>query len=339
MKLIFLGFFFLLFIGIFCIAANAAEIPPVDKQIILGPIDGYHRYYIHIYNVDDIAKVKVNGQLIATMSLRQDSGWIEITGYLLEGDNTIELTDENGPEAGWAYGFDLKRDDSIIWSDSCGTPGSPGCDYNDLTRGLVYRNIITLKLVTISPTHIDKEITLGPYDGYHRYYIQMYKDLDDTEKVKVNGQLVATMSFRQDSGWIEITGFLLEGDNTIELTDENGPEGGWSYLFELKQNDSIIWSDSCGTPGSFGCRDDDITRGLVYRALLTLKLIPFSSTAPAPAQTANTVPTQILKQTPISTTAQKAQSTNSVQKLQGVFLLIIGAFILIWLFKKLKTTK
>jgi hypothetical protein len=273
------------------------------------------------------------------MNFENDSGWIEITGYLLDGDNTIELTDENGPENGWAYGFDLKRDDSIIWSDSCGKAGSYGCEYGNLMRGLVYRNIITLKLVMVSPTHIDKKITLGPYDGYHRYYIHMYKDPDDTEKVKVNEQLVATMSFRQDSGWIEITGYLLEGDNTIELTDENGPEGGWSYVFELKQNDSLIWSDSCGTPGSFGCRDDDITRGLVYRALLTLKLIPFSSTASALAQTANPVPNQILTQTPISTPAQKAQSTNSVQKLLGDFLLIIGAFILVWLLKKLKTPK
>jgi hypothetical protein len=281
--------------------------------------------------------VKVNGQLIATMSFENDSGWIEITEYLLEGDNTIELTDENGIENGWAYGFDLKRDDSIIWSDSCGMAGSVGCEYGDMTRGLVYRNIIKLKLVTVSPTRIDTKVTLGPYDGYHRYYIHMSKDLDDAEKVKVNGRLIATMSFKQDSGWIEITRYLLEGDNTIELTNENGPDGVWAYVFELKQNDSIIWSDSCETPGSPGCRDDDITKGLVYRAI-TLKLIP-SSTTPAHAPTAKPASTQILTQTPISTPAQKPQSTNSVQKLPGVFLLIIGAFIIFWLFKKLKTPK
>lgn len=337
----FSGIFVILFISIICIAATAAEIPPVDKQIILGPIEGYHKYYIQIYNVDDIAKVKVNGQLIAAMSSGNDSGWIEITGYLSEGDNTIELTGENGNEGGWAYGFDLKRDDSMIWSDSCGMAGSVGCNYDDLTRGLVYRNIIMLKLVTVSPTHIEKKITLGPYDGYHRYYIRMYKDTDDTSKVKVNRQLVATMSFKQDSGWIEITGYLLEGDNTIELTDENGNEG-WAYGFELKKDDSVIWNDSCGTPDSLGCRDDDITRGLIYRALITLKIIPVSSTpASALAQAANPAPTQILMQTPfsISTPTQKAQSTNSVQTLSGVFLLIIGAFILLWLFKKLKTLR
>jgi hypothetical protein len=336
----FSGIFFIFIIGIFCIAATAAEIPPIDKQIIIGPIEGYHRYYIHTYNVDDIAMVKVNGQVIATIGLKQDSGLIEITGYLLEGDNTIELTGENGPEGGWAYGFDLKRDNSIIWSDSCGMADSLGCEYNDITRGLVYRNIITLKLVTVSPTHIDTKIKLGPYYGYHRYYIRMYKDLDDTSKVKVNGQLVATMSFRQDSGWIEITRYLSEDDNIIELTDENVPGSGWAYGFELKQNDSNIWNDSCGTPGSPGCKDDDITAGLVYRALITLKLIPFSSaSAPALAPTANPAPPQILSQKPISTPAQKAHSSNSVQKLSEVFLLITGAFLLLWLFKKFKTPK
>lgn len=339
MRLFFPVICFVSLIMITNIAANSVEIPSVDKQIILGPIEGYHKYYIHIYNVDDIAKMKLNGQLIATINFENDSRWIEITKYLLEGDNTIELTEENGPD-GWAYGFDLKRDESIIWSDSCGMAGSDGCEYGDLTRGLVYRNIITLKLEEISPTPIDKQITLGPYDGRHRYYIRMYKDADDTAKMKINGQLITTMSFNQDSGWIEITKYLLEGDNTIELTDENGPQSVWAYGFELKQNDSILWSDSCGTPGSIGCKDDDLTSGLVYRAIISLKMIPVSSTAAPPeALTVNPAPTQILSQTPVSTPVQKVQSTNSVQKLSGLFLLIFGIFILLRFLKKLKNPK
>jgi hypothetical protein len=340
MRLFYSGICVIFFIGIISNAATAAEIPPVDRQTIIGPIEGYHKYYIHIYNADDLAKVKVNGQLMETFIPGQDSGWIEITGYLREGNNTFELTDENRPESGWAYGFDLKQDDSIIWSDSCGNAGSEGCEYNDRTPGLVYRNILTLKLVTVSPPHFDTEITLGPYDGYHRYYIHMHKDADDIEKIRVNREIVATMVFKQDSGWIEITQYLLEGGNTIELTYDNGPEDGWSYVFELKQNDSIIWSESCGTPGSYGCRNNDITKGLVYRAVITLKLIPFSPTpAPALAQTANPVPAQILTQTPISTPAQEAQFTNYVLKFPGVFLIIIGTFILLWEFKKKKTSK
>jgi hypothetical protein len=340
-KPIFSWIFCVFFICFICIATTAAEIPPIDKQITIGPIEGYHRYYIHIYNVDDNAKVKVNGQLIKTMSFEQDSGWIEITAYLIEGDNTIELTDENGPESGWAYGFELKRDDSNIWSDSCGIAGSIGCEYNDITRGLVYRKIITLKLATVSPTFIDKKIALGPYDSYQRFYIRMHKDLDDNAKVRVNGQPVATMSFRQDSGWIEITAYLIEGDNTIELTYENAPESGWAYGFELKRNDSIIWDDSCGIIGSIGCKDDDATKGLVYRNIIMLNQTAFSSTpVPELALTAKPALKQIPAKTPISTPAPEAQSTNLVQKIMGVLFIAISAYILLkWLAKILNTPK
>lgn len=275
-----------------------------------------------------------------TIGFGEDSGWIEITGNLTRGDNIIEFTNENGHEGEWAYGFELKRDDSIIWSDSCGTAGSLGCNYNDLTRGLVYRNIITLKLETVSPTLIDKKITLGPYDRYSRYYIHMYKDANDIAKMKINGKLITTMSFRQDSGWIDITGYLNEDDNTIELTDENGPEGGWAYGFEFKQNDSIIWSDSCGIPGSPGCKDNDISRGLVYRNLITLKLIPIPlTTSPVLTPTAITLPAQMPAQTPISVPSQKAQVMTSFQKLSGVLAVIISILLLLWFLNKLRTPK
>ncbi|MCX9084615.1 MAG: hypothetical protein OIN87_07460 [Candidatus Methanoperedens sp.] len=321
-------------IGAACITAIAAEIPYFDKQITIGPIEGYHRYYVHIYNADDIAKVKVNGHTVATIGLDQDSGWIEITEHLFEGDNTIELTDENGIGNGWAYGFDLRRDESIIWSDSCGNAGSAGCEYNDLTGGLVYRNTMTLKLAGVSSGKIEKKITLGPYSDHHRYYIHMYKHPDDIEKVKVNGKLIATLSFRQDSGWIDITEDLSESENTIELTNEYGPDGEFAYIFELKQNDSIIWSDSCGTTGSSGCKDEDITRGVVYRSIM-LKLIP-PITEPTISTPANNE--QILINKPISTPLQESPLMNSGQKI-GLFLIISGSFVMLWLFKKIKSPK
>jgi hypothetical protein len=334
-KSIFSMVFSVFFMFSICIVATAAEIP-IDRQITIGPIEGYHRYYIHIYNVDDDAKAKVNGKLIATMSFGQDSGWIDINSYLLEGDNTIELTGENGPESGWAYGFDLKRDDSIIWSDSCGSAGSNGCEYSDTTKGLVYRKILTLKLVTVTKTLIDKKIELGPYDVLNRYYIRLQKDAYDDAKAKVNGQLIAAMSFGQDSGWIEITKYLLEGNNTIEFTDENGPESGWAYGFDLKRDDSIIWSDSCGTVGSIGCKDDDISRGLVYRSIIMLKLEALSSTpAPSLTSTEESTLTQIPDQMPISTPASKAQSMDLVQKIAGVFLFGTAVFLLLKLLNRI----
>lgn len=165
---------------------STAEIPPIDEKTLLGPYDGYHKYYIHIYNVDDVAKATVNGNFIRSISYQQDSGWVEITNYLLDGDNIIELTIENDPGgfAGnfWTYGFELRQDDSnVIWRDSCGTVAigggtSEGCR-NDQTRGLVYRNLITLKLGAM--LSVKKEAS--PYS------IRQYQTTTVTVQIKNSG--------------------------------------------------------------------------------------------------------------------------------------------------------
>lgn len=148
-----LGFVLVFLIGLSSIISSAVEMPPIDIKTNLGPYDGNHKYYIHLFNVDDIEKVTVNGNLIMTIRYSQDSGWVDISNYLIDGENTIELIDENNPgeQTGnyWTYGFELRQDDSnIIWREQCGNVGSPsiGCKGNDRTGGLVYRNIITLKL-------------------------------------------------------------------------------------------------------------------------------------------------------------------------------------------------
>lgn len=128
---------------IFLISTSIAAAIPIDKQETLGIYEGVHKYYIHIYNVDDIAKASVNGNLIAQTNYYQDAGWIEITGYLKNGANTIEFTNEN-TVGGWTYRFEIRQDDSnVIWMNACGTVGTVGCMNNDGTVGLVYRNIIT----------------------------------------------------------------------------------------------------------------------------------------------------------------------------------------------------
>lgn len=116
----------------------------IDKTGTLGPYDKGHRYYIHVYNVDDVAKAIVNGNKVAQVNYPQGDKWVEITNYLKDGSNTIELTDENG-YSGWTYGFEISQDNSnIILTDSCGIVGHMGCMNNDVTNGFVYRNIITL---------------------------------------------------------------------------------------------------------------------------------------------------------------------------------------------------
>jgi murein DD-endopeptidase MepM/ murein hydrolase activator NlpD len=134
------------------LGTSIAAAIPIDKTKTLGPYDSNHRYYIHIYNVDDIAKASVNGNIIVQTNYYQDSGWVDVTGYIVNGVNTIKLTNEN-TVGGWTYGFEIRQDNSnIIWQEFCGAVGSTGCMNNDGTQGIVYQNIITLTISTGIPS-------------------------------------------------------------------------------------------------------------------------------------------------------------------------------------------
>lgn len=138
-KIFLVGAIFLLTAGI----ALAATVP-IEKTEKLGPYNQGHRYYIRLYNVDDVAKAYVNDKLVLTENFLQDSGWVEITDNMDKGKNIIEFDTEN-IIVGWTYGYEIRQDDSnIIFQDECGTVGISGCFNNDLTKGLVYHNIITI---------------------------------------------------------------------------------------------------------------------------------------------------------------------------------------------------
>lgn len=120
----------------------------------LGPYEIGHRYYVNIYNVDDVSQVTVNGRVISTISYMQQSGIIDITDILTTGDNTIEFTTQNN-QGGYAYGFKIMQDNALIWSDSCGKVGNfltrVGCNNNDGTTGIVYDNVISLTVRNPNP--------------------------------------------------------------------------------------------------------------------------------------------------------------------------------------------
>ncbi len=147
-KIFLVGAIFLLTAGI-----AVATTVPIEKTEKLGPYNQGHKYYIRIYNVDDIAKAYVNGELVRQETFLQDSGWVEITDNMSTGSNTIEFDTEN-VVVGWTYGYEIRQDDSnIIFRDECGIVDSYGCFNNDPTRGTVYHNVIT---ITGSGVHTPK---------------------------------------------------------------------------------------------------------------------------------------------------------------------------------------
>lgn len=47
---------------------------------------------------------------------------------------------------------------------------------------------------------------------------------------------------------------LHKGDNEIEFKVKNHREG-YTYSFELKENDKVTWKKDCGQVGRKGCSD------------------------------------------------------------------------------------
>lgn len=160
---------------------------PIEEKKELGVYDGIHKYYIHIYNVDDIIKVYINGNLITTISdytsSFPDSGWIDVTNFLFNGDNIIEFTVENGPGY-WTYGFELRQDlSNIIWGDSCGIAGDHGCRDGDKTGGMVFRKMITLKLNKFQNREISETIlpTISSTPSISNASVNLYGEKTDVE--------------------------------------------------------------------------------------------------------------------------------------------------------------
>ena len=199
----------------------------IDRKTNLGPYDGNHKYYIHIFNVDDTAKAIINGNLIKTVNYREDSGWVEITNYLSNGENTIEFNLENGPQY-WTYGFELKQDGSnIIWNDSCGNNAvnpSTGCKNYDQTSGLVYRNIITLLKVDstsiYTPTYTPQPTTTPDTSPPSISLSKQIVDFNDNGQLE-EGEKLDIIYGANDENGVKSIKVLLDG-TLIDLRNVQG---------------------------------------------------------------------------------------------------------------------
>jgi len=124
-----------------------------DTNPYLGPypLSFSDKYYLRIYNIDDIGKAYVNEMLVSSVVFGQENV-VDITNVLHLGDNWINLTVINLWE-GWTYGFEIIHDDGTlgacktIWKDECGTAGVCGCNDNEQTGyKIVYDQRILLEL-------------------------------------------------------------------------------------------------------------------------------------------------------------------------------------------------
>jgi len=97
---------------------------------------------VDLFNVDDVERVKLNGQTVG-QALYQGSNSVDLTSQLRTGSNTLEIEVEN-TLLGWAYGYKITADGSIVLENSCGQAGTWGCKGNDSTLGIVLKRTYTV---------------------------------------------------------------------------------------------------------------------------------------------------------------------------------------------------
>ncbi|WP_293905788.1 PEPxxWA-CTERM sorting domain-containing protein, partial [Phenylobacterium sp.] len=76
-------------------------------------------------------------------------------------------------------------------------------------------------------------------------------------------QLMLQARLGEDTGFVDISKFIRPGLNNITFTDFNAG-GVWTYGFDLKADGVTIDAGVCGVVGVSGCRDNDMTVGLVF---------------------------------------------------------------------------
>jgi tetratricopeptide (TPR) repeat protein len=99
---------------------------------------------IRLYNTDDISTATVNGRIVAKTKYAEDSGFIDLTKFLKNGENIIQLTTVNLQIGGWTYGYQIKKNNYVVWEAQDGVRGEWGAQNNDSKTGIVFDKKITV---------------------------------------------------------------------------------------------------------------------------------------------------------------------------------------------------
>jgi hypothetical protein len=87
------------------------------------------RYFVRLFNCDDSCWVNVNDGFAAATGFAQDTGWFDLTEALEDVVNKILFGVKNESK-GIAYGFQVRRDETVSFEQICGNAGKFGCERN-----------------------------------------------------------------------------------------------------------------------------------------------------------------------------------------------------------------
>jgi hypothetical protein len=106
--------------------AEKASTVPSQKSKPPQPKD---RYAIRIFNCDDAGRALLNGRIVADVGFGDDSGWIDVTEQLEPGINNVRFQVIN-KEGAITYGFQVRKNSSIAFTQECGIHHRIGCEDN-----------------------------------------------------------------------------------------------------------------------------------------------------------------------------------------------------------------
>lgn len=112
-------------------AAQSGRNRPVDAAP--ATLRGPDRYYIRVTGCDDGGRAYLNKTQVVDVGFGEDSRWLDITDDLTKKDNKIKFEVVNKTGA-ITYLFQVRKNSTLIYNQSCGTAGVVGCEDNRAFR-------------------------------------------------------------------------------------------------------------------------------------------------------------------------------------------------------------
>ena len=87
------------------------------------------RYYIRVSSCDDGGRAYLNGVQVVDVGFADDSNWLDITQDLTKKKNEVKFQVINKTGA-ITYRFLVRRNNEIVYDQTCGTVAVVGCEDN-----------------------------------------------------------------------------------------------------------------------------------------------------------------------------------------------------------------
>ena len=223
----------------------SSDLPTPTSAPTIGPLPPGD-WAVRAFDTNDASIIIVNGQLVgaSTYGHQQTTDWININSLLTPGsDNFVTVANWNARYHDGAWGFSIRRDETVIW----GAEGDTRQEYS-----LNYAQTVTIKPDgSVEPILPDT----GAYPTLSDAWSVRVRDTADVGVMLVNGLVVAGAGNwgLADTDWVDISGLLRAAqDNTISMHVWNF-EADYAWRLSIRRNETTVWESERsggGLPGA-----------------------------------------------------------------------------------------